>query len=405
MRESSFILTWLREIESPEPYNKLLLTTGKYDRAQQGREYPGELFMDTRKRLLYIHQDTRIVLGAAGQDGICIINNMEISDQAIRQLQTRIQQRADQRRGRIDRQLLIPFPALEGAQIDPSSIHIIANDRGVTNRITETIPRDEFLQVAAVANTSLAPGRNARAEFAVDGRQWNVQRTWDGNRIYQVQFTIPRGPQRGVTGWYEVGPMGDAQVFHWQLFRSPASIFWATSPNGRHRYISAFDDEENPPLYFLAQLPDEAEIANYEDAIRSLAPPIVHQAWAEGRRVERHGDIFFIQVATMTEDIEKAGYQIFHRPTTGRARMVRDRFGRFSGVTWQNLSTETQIFGTGHTADRLCITDSGVLVNGTVRHEPWIVPGDEERTADHRPLELPGEHNWYLCVRNTVPAA
>jgi hypothetical protein len=81
-------------------------------------------------------------------------------------------------------------------------------------------------------------------------------------------------------------------------------VFSAEGWDGRrHRFISAFDQLEPDPLYYLAQLPDKGEVKSYQDAIDILAPPMVHHARKNGKRVERQGDVFAIETDLHTRHI------------------------------------------------------------------------------------------------------
>ncbi len=81
----------------------------------------------------------------------------------------------------------------------------------------------------------------------------------------------------------------------------------------RARYLSSFDTNENPPLYFLAQCPRGAG-DTVETALDSLAPRAVHAAIARGRHVTRQGDIFFIDTELTREDLAARG-AVFARLT------------------------------------------------------------------------------------------
>jgi hypothetical protein len=74
----------------------------------------------------------------------------------------------------------------------------------------------------------------------------------------------------------------------------------------RARYLSSFDMNERPPLYFLAQVPRGAG-DTVESALDSLAPRAVHAAMARGRDVRRQGDVFFIETDLSTLELELRG--------------------------------------------------------------------------------------------------
>lgn len=75
----------------------------------------------------------------------------------------------------------------------------------------------------------------------------------------------------------------------------------------RATYLSSFDYQEWPPLYFLAEVPPAARPKTVDEAIEALAPPAVHAAYARGRDVLRQGDIFFIGTELVREDLIERG--------------------------------------------------------------------------------------------------
>jgi len=74
----------------------------------------------------------------------------------------------------------------------------------------------------------------------------------------------------------------------------------------RARYLSSFDTNERPALYFLAQVPRGAG-DTVETALDSLAPRAVHAALARGRDVRRQGDVFFIDTDLTREALADRG--------------------------------------------------------------------------------------------------
>ena len=74
----------------------------------------------------------------------------------------------------------------------------------------------------------------------------------------------------------------------------------------RARYLSSFDSNENPPLYFLAEVPRGAG-STVEHALDALAPRAVHAAIARGRHVLRQGDIFLVGTELTREDLAERG--------------------------------------------------------------------------------------------------
>lgn len=145
---------------------------------------------------------------------------------------------------------------------------------------------------------------------------------------------------------------------------------------GEDYYLSGYDQQERPPLYFLCRLP--GPVSSVAEARESLKPDSVKEALASGVRVERQGDLFFIETHMTYEDVK--GHAPLWNGLTGFAK---------------------PLYGTAHTASRVARLPSGVMMaSGTVRHKPEII--GEARKPDHSDLHL--GCGWYLVARNTVPA-
>ncbi len=75
----------------------------------------------------------------------------------------------------------------------------------------------------------------------------------------------------------------------------------------RALYLSSFDLNESPPLYFLAEVPLSSRPRTVETALDALAPRAVHAATARGRHVARQGDVFFIDTDLDRAELERRG--------------------------------------------------------------------------------------------------
>lgn len=141
---------------------------------------------------------------------------------------------------------------------------------------------------------------------------------------------------------------------------------------GNDYYLSGYDDQEKPPLYFLCALPHP--VSSIDEAREALKPESVKIAEAAGISVKRQGDLFFI-----------------------KSRMKRRRL--LAEGRWRSTGG---IYGTAHTASKMVDLPNGMtLVKGTVRHRPSII--GERRRPDHHDLRL-GFGYWYVA-KNTVPIA
>ncbi|BCO56042.1 hypothetical protein MINTM005_12860 [Mycobacterium intracellulare] len=144
------------------------------------------------------------------------------------------------------------------------------------------------------------------------------------------------------------------------------------SIGGRY-FLSGYDTQETPPLYFLCELPHKVDTV--DEAREALKPESVKAAMAQGLLVERQGDIFAIASDLTDARIVEMGGEIFTQPTP--------------------------IYGTAHTATRTARMSNGImLAYGQLRHQPRII--GEDRRPDHGPRRLTGAGWWWLS-RNTVP--
>lgn len=140
--------------------------------------------------------------------------------------------------------------------------------------------------------------------------------------------------------------------------------------NDQRYFISGFDSNESPPLYFCARLPHKVE--TYDEAIEALKPNSVKIAEKKGLDVLRQGDMFAIPTKYSTRDLKKMGAHI----TTPM----------FSGL-----------YGTVHITEKTArLPDGTEFGRGFLYHRP------RGRTPDHHDLPL-SDAKWYLIVKNTVP--
>lgn len=295
--------------------------------------------------------------------------------------------------------MVVPYQALSAAGIRLPTIKRIAvvRDGGenVVVRLEGPAAKDvekaveEGIRRAPASSQASRYWQTSFVEFHSRGNRYQVRHNSnDGHPRRDVQ--IWRQPLDGVPTWNLITTNKELgwHVTEWR-HRLGASVFSAVDGSGvRHRFLSAFDMQETPPLYFLAQLPDEGKVLDYNQALDALAPPIVHQARRDGKLVYRQGDVFFVQTELTRAQLRKQKAVIYTGMGRGR-HSTRPKRGR-------------NIYLTGHLATSVAVLPNGVtFAQGVVTHFPQI--NDPSRTtADHRPLTLGGTH-WYLCLRNTVP--
>ena len=351
---------------------------------------------------------------------------------------------------------IIPFMALNAAGIIAESVRTIhvENDRWETVRhhVPAPPPRSKF---AAEPNFDDRGGRITRRPlFAThQGRRyqtfdtlrhvwyhrttgqrstnhppwrendnWRTEREWVPLDQYNVDMAGVRQPggfkgldvRNGRWGWTE------------EIHHLGAAVFSSIDASGRRRrFLSAFDEDEPNPMYFLAQLPNRGRIETYEQAVHALAPPIVHQAREKGIPVYRQGDVFAIETDRTDEWIyanartrvrrEVATYdpgastvrrldevpQMDERDFTEKAPC--QCCGHTARIGWgPRCRRALMIYGTAHTATEVAVVAGGaVYIRGTMFHDPHLEePG---RRPEHVTINLGEENRWHLAVRNTVP--
>lgn len=141
-------------------------------------------------------------------------------------------------------------------------------------------------------------------------------------------------------------------------------------------FVSGYDRNESPPLYFLARLP--RAVKTLAEGIESLKPRSVKEAESLGLKVLRQGDMFAIPTSYTTSDLKKMDAE-FVTPTGS-----------------------VGLYGTAHwAAETARLPDGTMLGRGQIQHSPRMIL-NERRDPDHQALKLPGS-KWWLIVRNTVP--
>lgn len=137
-------------------------------------------------------------------------------------------------------------------------------------------------------------------------------------------------------------------------------------------FISDFDANEPNPLYFFCELPRGSKPTTLAEAIECLKPEPVLLAEAEGRLVQRQGDIFAIELATVDRKALRA-----------------------AGATFERMG---ELLHTNHVATDVAHLPNGVTVaRGTLHHKP------QGRRPDHIRQKLGDGKTWFVIVRNTVP--
>lgn len=248
----------------------------------------------------------------------------------------------------------------------------------------------------------------------------------------------------GMFARSEIPDADDCWYIEERIHHLGACVFSAeTEDGGRHKFVSAFDEDEPNQMYFLAQLPDRSGVTCYAEAIESLAPEMVKEARRQGRQVYRQGDVFAIETNLKDKEVysmaktrvrrEAALYGFnpnngeFEPPSTRtRKPPVADEHDTTDDVECPTCGHHTMaapwgpkcrqalmIYNTGHTATEVVVTNTGsTYIRGTMHHDPYL----EEigRAPEHVTVRLgpppqdggepePEPTKWFLACRNTVP--
>jgi hypothetical protein len=233
--------------------------------------------------------------------------------------------------------ITLPFGALLGAGIELESIRAleVSDDTWIEvereARSLAELPlwrrRETYTVVLEASELERVPERKRKLwrEATESERAEREARTPETHRRFLTSHdSLPLLPDAdGLYRWKEdrtrtVSPDSDG------IYRYTESAhvlgeatFSAVRPIGERRrrakYLSGFDTNEAPALYFLAELPTGAP-SDIEGARLALAPPAVHAALARGRIVERQGDIFLVDTALDRAELEARG-AIFARFT------------------------------------------------------------------------------------------
>jgi hypothetical protein len=225
--------------------------------------------------------------------------------------------------------LILPFSCLDAARIDRESIVPVDIQPEGQEEITHH----------AAAEDQVPQLHRWNARQLPDGRwEWTTWQHWLGASVFRASYTVREGED-------------------WEPVTRTAY------------FLSAFDEQEPAPLYFLCELPAGAAPATVADAVQALKPAEVLAAEAAGLAVMRQGDVFAIPLDLPT------------RKVPGKTER---------GAYLLNL---------GHKATEVRVADDGTTyARGILRHSPPY-----GRTPDHARRPMGDRRSWYQVVKNTVP--
>jgi len=226
--------------------------------------------------------------------------------------------------------LILPFSCLEAARIDRESIIPLDIQPEGYEETTHHAATEEQVPQSYRWNARQLP----------DGPwEWTTYRHWLGASVFQAAYTSHVGED-------------------WQPVTRTAY------------FLSAFDEQEPRPLYFLCELPAGAAPGTVAEALQALKPAEVLAAEAAGLTVTRQGDVFAVPLDLTTRQVpgktERGGYLL-------------------------NL---------GHKATEVRVADDGTTyARGILRHSP-VQYG---RAPEHQRRPMGDRKRWHLIVKNTVP--
>lgn len=308
--------------------------------------------------------------------------------------------------------IVLPFSALEGAGVVLDSIrpiHVRADATWTEERYADVladVPRHER-QVSYTVDRTASTLDDVPERYRWEWRE-PTEDEW-AIRIARMRESNPNLDARYLSRHdrYAIALAEDG-LFHWtetrwrdrardddgryswtvRIHRLGDSLFSAQrrradgTLTARARYLSSFDTNETPPLYFLAQVPRGAG-DTVETALDALAPAAVHAALARGRRVYRQGDIFYIETDQTRESLAHAGAR-FARLTlwTRDAKPRPDEVGGHPKPS--AAERRRRIERTARYRRRLWRESFRAVPAGPLGRGPQTPKGERRRAADAR---------------------
>lgn len=282
--------------------------------------------------------------------------------------------------------IIVPRDALSSAGIMLDTIRPVE----ITDDRFETIPHRAYALPEGEIEKSVMTGTRITIETDDDGRAvyvWTTHRHWLGASLFRAAVR---------TG------------------SSPRARRWAY-------FLSAFDDQETRPLYFLAELPRGARPETVADAFEALKPETVKAAEMMGRDITRQGDIFAVAMPGITtRGLRKDGAVIETGPRRKLVTRWRDLYTAEGDIltgdpVWHDEYAAGRIgetveafpdrgrgwralLGQNHYATEVArMPDGTTYARGTMTHDP------AGRDRDHAQRKMGDGKTWHLIVKNTVP--
>lgn len=398
----------------------------KRERQEHNRENPSFILRVSDQNTLTIQPEkgrSRPVVELARHNGergakhsCVLINGDGFDNQVLQRVQANLRNMLMNEFSDQNKRLIVPYAALNSARLNLGSIrpiHITGDRRvGVVVKVAR-LPE-------SVMKANTATAESGTLELEHKGRQYRSRYNRYNNPA--VSWWVMHHAEFAANEeWHQTTERikdKTEDVKEWtvteSVHRLGSAVFSAEGPDGvRHRWVSSFDQNENPAMYFLAQLPDKGAVRYVTHAIRLLAPKIVQKAREDGRRVFRQGDIFAVETDLTTEDFASHSVESRQIVFQGTRQVPRPNRPNWSTdvihipILDPNATLKQRrsimIYGTGHTAEEVVQTPNGTYIRGTMFHDPILENIRQQRLPEHTNLALGDGTKWYLAVRNSVP--
>ena len=283
--------------------------------------------------------------------------------------------------------LIVPFSCLREAGIVTDSIKWadIQDDRFETIEHSAAskaeVPEDKIS--SAYPDGDIPEDSYQREYYAYLGEDdrwhWQTSRHWLGASVFSATYRLP--------GTKEDAWMGTEHTAH---------------------FLSAFDEQETNPLYFLAELPQGVQPATVEEALQALKPAevVAYEALQATypevytMPVTRQGDVFAVPTNLSTRNLSMLGERykairvlgVNHTATEVVPVLVPDDTLAALGAT----RNPARIFKPEDARNWTW------YARGILRHVPegW---GRWARRPEHKRQKMGDGKTWHLLVKNTVP--
>lgn len=366
-----------------------------------------------------------------------------------------------------ERTAIIPFQALDGAQIDIDSIKAIQITQDTQQAFSMMLPgafRERHIPALCEPLTADISGATMPDGWRCTEGGGSSTQVWEGElENVRVRITLHRAsrtspfqvhrlhtwaqPEFGQWAWQATvwanqsyltlrsatNPMGDASYqtgWYWveEVHRLGSVIFSATNrtDGARHRYISSFDMQEPGGLYFLAMLPGRGKCSTYDEALDLLAPEIVKKNREVGRSVYRQGDVFAIETDLSDEQVYDGAVTRVRRAIAMQDMRTVQTQGRLpippaEGEVWEYGScpfcsssrhrigsgprarAALSIHATGHTADEVVVKDNGITFVRGLMFHDPMIEDATRTEPDHRTIPLGPDVQGHGGTRNSTP--